>query len=210
MALILKLLVTGTGIFIWFFTQRKLGTRKIQDTQKITDFPLEWTSSLHSCLVKKPQLARGVLISSSMVIDGLGLFLIVTGLIGPSVRPLIGLLILFGLRQVNQALVVLPTPKGIIWNHPGFPSIFVTYGVSNDLFFSGHTALAVFGALELAQWSGLSLWVASFVIVYEVLAVIALRAHWTMDIFTGAITAMWTFEIVQKISPVVDQWFANF
>ena len=30
-----------------------------------------------------------------------------------------------------------------------FPSLLVTYGVSNDMFFSGHTAMAVLGA----RWS---------------------------------------------------------
>ena len=33
----------------------------------------------------------------------------------------------------------------------GVPTLLVTYGVGNDLFFSGHTALAVFGTLELGR-----------------------------------------------------------
>ena len=45
----------------------------------------------------------------------------------------------------------MPAPPGIIWRHPGFPSLFVTYAVGNDFFFSGHTALAVFGAIQLAS-----------------------------------------------------------
>ena len=42
----------------------------------------------------------------------------------------------------------------MIWRSPGVPSLLVTYGVSNDLFFSGHTALAVYGAIELGRWGG--------------------------------------------------------
>ena len=42
----------------------------------------------------------------------------------------------------------------MIWRNPGFPSLLVTYGTASDLFFSGHTAIAVYGALELAHWGG--------------------------------------------------------
>ena len=39
----------------------------------------------------------------------------------------------------------------MIWHDPGFPSFLVTYHVANDFFFSGHTAIAVFGAIELSR-----------------------------------------------------------
>jgi hypothetical protein len=48
----------------------------------------------------------------------------------------------------------------MIWRYPGVPSLLVTYGTSNDLFFSGHTALAVYGSIELAWWGGPA-WAAS-------------------------------------------------
>jgi hypothetical protein len=52
--------------------------------------------------------------------------------------------------QACQMLVALPPPPGIIWHDTGFPSPFVTYSVGNDSFFSGHTALAVYCAIQLA------------------------------------------------------------
>ena len=61
---------------------------------------------------------------------------------------------LFGLRQMCQAVSALPLPEGMIWRSPGVPSLLVTYDVANDLFFSGHTAMAVYGAIELARWGG--------------------------------------------------------
>ena len=137
-------------------------------------------------------------------------FLIIQTLFGPSIRPLLALLVLFTLRQVNQAITVLPTPEGMIWRDPGVPSIFVTYGVSNDLFFSGHTALAVLGALEIAQHGP---WLAALgiaIVVFEIAVVLLLRAHWTMDIFAGAITALWTHEVISKYAPIVDRWITSF
>ena len=50
-----------------------------------------------------------------------------------------------------QACVALPAPTDAIWHYPGFPSLLVTYGVANDYFFSGHTAIAVLAATELAR-----------------------------------------------------------
>jgi len=42
-------------------------------------------------------------------------------------------------------------PEGNDLAPPGIPSLLVTYGTATDLFFSGHTAIAVFGCVELAR-----------------------------------------------------------
>ena len=128
---------------------------------------------------------------------------------GPSVRPFAGLIILFFLRQLCQALCALPPPQGMIWRSPGIPSLLVTYGTTNDLFFSGHTALAVYGAIELARWGGLEWAVAGALIaMFEMAAVIVLRAHYTMDVFAGAVTAFAAAVIAQRIAPTCDHWLA--
>jgi hypothetical protein len=93
------------------------------------------------------------LIVSSAVIDAIGLFLLGSWIFGGSVRPFLGLLLLLGLRQMMQALCALPAPPDLLWHYPGFPSLFVTYNVSNDYFFSGHTGIAVLGAAELASYA---------------------------------------------------------
>jgi len=92
---------------------------------------------------------------------------------------------------LSQFAVALPPPPGIIWRSPGFPSLFVTYGVGNDFFFSGHTALAVYGAMQLATL-GIA-WLTALgalVAVLQVVAVIALRAHWTADVIAGLAAAV--------------------
>ena len=42
----------------------------------------------------------------------------------------------------------------MVWRYPGVPAVLVTYGTANDLFFSGHTAIAVYGAATLAAHWG--------------------------------------------------------
>jgi membrane-associated phospholipid phosphatase len=93
----------------------------------------------------------------------------------------------------------------MIWRSPGVPSLLVTYGVSNDLFFSGHTALAVYGAIELGRWGGTA-WaiIGAILAVFEATTVLVLRAHYTLDVFTGAVTAFAAAVVADRLAPGVD------
>ena len=104
-----------------------------------------------------------------------------------------------------QALVALPAPPNAIWHNPGFPSLLVTYGVANDYFFSGHTAIAVLGAIELARFGRRWLTaLAVMIVLFEVATVLVLRAHYTMDVFTGMVTALYIAYLANLISPRLD------
>lgn len=211
MTITIKILLSLSAIGFWLFTQKLLGQKKAPPENGIGDLIHDLTAPANRYLHAAPRMANTLLVSSSLIIDALGIFLIVQTLLGDSIRPLMGLIILFSLRQINQAMSSLPIPDGMIWRDPGVPSIFVTYGVSNDLFFSGHTALAVLGALELIQLGNpLFTLVGIFVIAFQVITVLLLRAHWTMDVFTGAIAALWTHQFVLRVAPTVDQWIGSF
>jgi membrane-associated phospholipid phosphatase len=148
-----------------------------------------------------------LLIVSSFGIDVVSCFVLTYSVLGPSVGPFLGLMLLFFLRQACQALCALPPPKGMIWRAPALPSLLVTYGTTNDLFFSGHTALAVYGSIVLAQWGGPP-WalVGVLIAVFEMATVIVLRAHYTMDVFAGAVTAFAAAVVATWAAPACDQW----
>jgi len=97
----------------------------------------------------------------------------------------------------------------MIWHYPGFPSALVTYNVGNDFFFSGHTAIAVFGGIELARlgkrWLAIG---AVAVILFEIAAVLILRAHYTMDVFTGLLAALCVAQFCTRVSPGIDAWLS--
>ncbi len=134
-----------------------------------------------------------------------GLFLVAEWIFLGRSRAFLGLVLLLGMRQVMQALCALPAPPNMIWRYPGLPSLFVTYNVGNDYFFSGHTAIAVFGAIEVARLR--YLWLTAFaltVVVFEAATVLILRAHYTMDVFAGAVTALWVAAFCDSIGPRVD------
>jgi hypothetical protein len=203
--LLRRLLVTGIVLALWFWTQSLIGSR-VAPASGIGDELHNFTAGLNSYFAHNSGAANALLILSSAVIDALGLFLLGRWFFGGSVRPFLGLFLLMALRQVMQAICALPPAPNMIWHYPGFPSLLVTYHVANDFFFSGHTAIAVFGAIELSRLR--RNWLAAFAVVivlFEVATVLILRAHYTMDVFTGIIAALWVAHFSERISPRIDQ-----
>jgi hypothetical protein len=205
----IRAMFVAVGLAAWFWTQSLIGQRAFPGGG-IGDGLLALTAPAHQYLLDHPGAADGLLIVSSACIDLFAVFLLGRAIFGPTLRPFVGLLMLFGLRQICQALCALPPPEQMIWRDPGFPSLVVTYGVANDLFFSGHTAIAVFGAVELARlggrWVGL---LAAGIALFEVATVLTLRAHYTMDVFTGAVTALLVAGVAARISPWCDRVLAG-
>lgn len=197
------------GLTGWFWTQRLIGQRAWPDAS-IGDGVHQLTAPLNRYLHDHPRAANALLVTTSAIIDLLGLFILARSIFGPSVRPFLGLLILYTLRQICQGLCALPPPEGMIWRRPGVPSLLVTYGTATDLFFSGHTAIAVFGCVELARMGGPILPALGVLIaIVEAGAVLVLRAHYTMDVFTGAVDALWAWCASSVLAPGIDAWLAR-
>ena len=204
--LLLRLLVTGIVLALWFWTQSLIGARTAP-AAGIGDALHSLTAGLNSYFARNNGAANALLIVSSGLIDALGLFLLGRWLFGGSVRPFLGLFLLMTLRQLMQAVCALPPPPNMIWHYPGFPSLLVTYHVANDFFFSGHTAIAVFGAIELSRLRRKWVTAAAILLVFfEVATVLILRAHYSMDVFAGIAAAFWIADLSERISPRLDRW----
>jgi hypothetical protein len=204
-ALVARLGVVALGLLLWFWTQAMIARRRApvgRVGDRVHDLTARWNAYLH----QHPRKANTVLIASTAMIDLLGLYLIGATVLGPSLRPFLGLFILFALRQVCQGLIALPEPPGMIWRSPGFPAVFVTYGTANDLFFSGHTAIAVYAACELVRtgpaWLG---FIGVLVAVLEAITVLVLRAHYTMDVFAATLAAFFAVAAAAWIAPGCDR-----
>lgn len=205
----LRVLVTAVALVIWFWTQSLLGARPLP-ANGIGDGLQALTAPWNLYLQGHPKAANALLISSSAIIDLLGVFLLARWIFGPTVRPFLALVLVLGLRQIMQALVALPAPENPIWHSPGVPSVLVTYGVANDYFFSGHTAIAVLGAIELARFR--RSWLTALavaIVLFEVTAVVVLRAHYTMDVFTGALAALYMAIVAERVAPRIDRMLAR-
>lgn len=207
MSLILsRIAVIAVALVIWFWTQ-KLIARKSGETNGIGDAVHRLTAGWHRYFATHEKSADRALVISSLCIDVLGLSLIAAAVFGPSFAPFIGIIIVFSLRQISQLCCTLPPPPGIIWRNPGFPTVLVTYDVGNDFFFSGHTALAVLGAIEICHfgpwWLGA---IAVLVALGEALIVLILRAHYTLDVIAGAFAAWFAADMAARLAPFIDGW----
>jgi hypothetical protein len=199
--------LVAVGIVVWYWSQAVLGKRvpKVDHEVPLTDGIHLLTARIHARYSTNEAAGNRLLIASSLVIDLLGAYLLGSAIFGVSIRPYLGLVMVFALRQVCQMLCPLPAPAGMVWRYPGIPAVLVTYGTTNDLFFSGHTAIAVYAAATLAgHWGpwGLALGVA--VAVFEAVTVLVLRAHYTMDVFTGIVCALWVYSLGGTVAPWVD------
>jgi hypothetical protein len=204
-ALAVRIVLSAAALAIWFWTQSLIGARPLP-AAGIGDGLLAWTAPINSYLTTHIGACNALLIASSGIIDLLAMFLLASWIFGTTVRPFLGLVILLGLRQLMQAIVALPSPANTLWHDPGFPSLLVTYGVGNDYFFSGHTAIAVLGATELIRvgkcWLSA---VAVVIIFFEVTTVLVLRAHYTMDVFTGLIAALLVASFIGSLAVPIDR-----
>jgi hypothetical protein len=206
---LLRFLVAGIVLALWFWTQWLIGARTAP-ASGIGDALHNLTARLNAYFAQSTIAANALLIASSALIDALGLFLVGRWLLGGSIRPFFGLFLLMTLRQLMQSICALPPPPNMIWHDPGFPSLLVTYHVANDFFFSGHTAIAVFGAVELSRLRWRWLTIAAFlIVVFEIATVLILRAHYTMDVFTGILAALWIARLSERISPGLDHLISS-
>jgi hypothetical protein len=199
--------LVAAGIVVWYWSQAVLGKRvpKVDHEVPLTDGIHRLTARLHARYDTNVAAGNRLLIASSLVIDLLGAYLLGSAIFGASIRPYVGLVMVFALRQVCQLLCPLPAPAGMVWRYPGIPAVLVTYGTANDLFFSGHTAIAVYGAATLAgHWGPWGIVAGVAIALFEAATVLILRAHYTMDVFTGIVCALWVYSLSATAGPWVD------
>lgn len=215
-----RVVVVAVGIGLWLGTQSLLGVREfaIDDATRdaasraltVGDRVHEWTADWNGRLDRDRDAASALLITSSVLIDLVACWIFASTIFGRSIRPFLGLLILFSLRQLCQWLSPLPAPVGMLWFDPGFPSLLVTYEVANDFFFSGHTALAVYGGIELARRFGrIGILAGGLFAVLQSAVVLVLRAHYTMDVFTGVVVAVLAAVAADRLAGPLDRVVAR-
>lgn len=198
-SLAVRVIITAAALVIWFWSQSLIGSRAAP-ASGIGDRMHDITASVNSYLHQHPAAANALLIVSSAIIDLIGILLLSLWIFRGDLRPFLALVMVLGLRQIMQALVALPTPPDAIWHSPEFPSLLVTYGVANDYFFSGHTAIAVLGASELARMGKRWMLIVGIaIVVFEVATVLVLRAHYTMDVFTGLIAGLYAAHLAAQV-----------
>jgi hypothetical protein len=109
-ARIARAAIAVVGVGLWFVTQRLLEARGFPPG--IGDGLHQLLAPANAWLLVHPRATDALLAVTSGLIDALGCFLLLSGILGRSIRPMLGLILLFLLRQVTQALTGLPAPEG--------------------------------------------------------------------------------------------------
>src|SRR6266705_7183518 len=91
--LLLRLLVTGMVLALWFWTQSLIGARSAPGSA-IGDALHNLTAGLNSYFAQNPGAANALLVVSSALIDALGVFLLARWFVERRVLPFIGLVLL--------------------------------------------------------------------------------------------------------------------
>ena len=195
----LRVAVVAGALVIWFWTQSLIG-RKAVAKDGLGDVVHELTARWHRYFTASPRATNASLVISSLFIDLIGLALIGAAIFGSTFAPFLAIIILFSMRQICQSLCTLPPPPGNLWRDPGFPSLLVTYGVSNDLFFSGHTGAPFLMALVFwphkrlryifLAWSG-----------FFAVVVLLGHIHYTIDVLSAFFITYGIYHIALHFFP---------
>lgn len=199
------LLIILVSIISYFASQSLIGSIE-PPTCGLGDALQNVTSGINAFLLSHPNVANGLIIAYSMIGDIIILFLIGSSLKDSSIRPVLPLLVFLMLRQSLQFIVSLPTAPGLIWHDPGFSFSFSTYQISSDFYFSAYVGINILGNLELERYK--IKWLNALgliLLVYQASADIVLRAHYTADLYTSIITAIFSYFAVQRFVPIIDK-----
>lgn len=187
--MIFKILYIVAAYIFWITTQKLLGQDIISDNC-IIDRSHSLVAQINAYLRANPVVMRYNFILSSLLIDINVVYVVAKYLLLDADNRTITLLFSgFVLRQICQYINRLPIPKNLIWFNPGFPSLFVTYHVENDFFFSGHTMIALVTGFDIiSNGDILSQIYGTFFIMYEIGFIIVTFSHYFMDIYAAIAT----------------------
>lgn len=175
---------------------------------KIHDALQHLLAPLNAYVAHHDQLSNVLIILYSVFGDAIVLFLICCAIIHSSIRPILPLILFMILRQTMQMLVTFPIDPGLVWHDPGFYSLFLNYHVSGDFYFSAYVGINILGALEMHEifrkkWlTALNFCTAGFIIFIDMV----LRAHYSTDIYTSIITAIFVYLFTQQFIPSIDRF----
>ena len=187
--MIFKILYIIAGYVFWITTQKILGLDTISQNSVIDRMHLLVTP-INNFLRRNPNFMKYNFILSSLLIDLNVIYIMLKYLlIDDDTRTITLFFSGFILRQICQYINRLPVPKNLIWFNPGFPSIFVTYHVENDFFFSGHTLIAFITGFDIISNGDIisKIYGISF-IVYELSVISFTFSHYFMDIYAAVAT----------------------
>jgi hypothetical protein len=197
------------GVAAFYTASYYIGQMPVPECE-IRDILHELLYPINEFLSARPRLEAVQLILMNVVVHGFVIFILVDTILTRNIRPFFTLAIFIALRQFLQFLVALPLPPDLIWYNPGIALFLETYDIANDLYFSGHTGISLLGAIELARFGKRWLTILGFTLfAYEVLSVLSMQIHYTMDVFTAVMTVFCFTGLATRLAPSINRWLTR-
>lgn len=164
------------------------------------------TASINAYFATHSLQKQILLATSSLLIDSL---IVITAihwvLYSKTWRLVLALIFFYLFRGIVQCLFQMRFPNGYLWDYPNFPSLTVSYLKTNDFFFSGHVGLPILIAREWKTNNNNILFGISIgICAIEIMTMIFLRGHYTIDLIAGVIFALYFYEVCASLSKYVD------
>ncbi len=200
-------LIMVAGILISLLTQNLIG-KVVPPECNIQDALQTWVAPLNGFVASHENLGNLLIILYSIFGDAIVLVLIGCAIVQSSIRAIFPLLLFMVIRQTMQMLISFPIDPNLIWRDPGFYSLFLNYHISGDFYFSAYVGINILGALELHEifkkrWlTTLNLSVTLVIIFIDLI----LRSHYSTDVYTSIITAVFVYLFTQPFIPPVDHF----
>lgn len=186
-------------MYLWHYSQ-KLVSKNSRTPIFFQDPIHRWTAPINTWLWTHERTSRALTGLSSLIVDFFAVYLIAESLFGRGFRVFLALFFVFFLRQICQLLLPLAIPDKMLWKDPGIPSLVVTYEVSNDFFFSGHTAIAVLAAWQMTRYNFPGVVpLALGLVAFEIAFVLATRSHYLLDVVVGIAAAFCGIELFLSV-----------
>jgi len=147
-----------------------------------------------------------LLIFSSFLVDFCIIHTVIYWAIyGKSWRLLFHIVIFYLPRGFVQKYYNMPFPVNYNFSYPGFPSISVPYGRTNDFFWSGHVAIPIICGYEFKSHGHKYLfYFAIFTSLSEWITMLCLSGHYTIDMIFGIIYVLYSLKLVEFFISKVD------
>ena len=118
----------------------------------------------------------------------------------------------YGIRFFCLTIFAIETPAGFYWEYPGFPSLTVPYGWTNDFFYSGHSGACVLCLCEFKSMGKRvdGLWrkccfslqtLSVLSLGFQVFLMLVTRGHYSIDLISGAVFAHYCHLLALRCFP---------
>ena len=193
------------GIFVTFGLVHIFPPMSLIQVECLDDYSHNVTASLHSYFQTNPVLTKFSKISSALLCDALLTAKMYSWTAyGGSWRLPITLVGIYALKAILSSLYKMRFPETSLWDFPGFFSLLVEYGPTNDTHFTLQIAIMVAVCAEYRALRSRLFFVSILAIVYQSILILVLRGAYMIDVFAAFVFGHFFWLAGQSLSYYVD------